>query len=215
MTLPSSKLEDKIEEVLELTGLKDLRAEEKRFEDMSLGMKARLRLARALLKDPQVLLLDEPTLGLDPPSARHIRGLLRELANDGRAVLVTTHNMFEAEILCDRIGIISDGRIVGEGPPQELKMRVSDTVSIIATLTGIVAEGLSAKVSGSSYRMLYNVEGERVRVRIQAKRGEEVEVLDLLIRLARDSEARIFEIRVEEPTLEDVFIAITGGGRWE
>ncbi|MCE4626650.1 MAG: ABC transporter ATP-binding protein [Desulfurococcales archaeon] len=213
--LPSSKLGDKIEEVLELTGLKELGAEEKRFEDMSLGMKARLGLARALLKDPQVLLLDEPTLGLDPPSARHIRGLLRELANDGRAVLVTTHNMFEAEILCDRIGIISDGRIVAEGPPQELKRRVSDTVSITATLTGIVAEGLSAKVSGSGYRMLYRVEGERVRVRIQAKRGEEVEVLNLLTRLARDSGTRILEVRVEEPTLEDVFIAITGGGRWE
>ena len=109
---------------MKLLELDKLGAVDKLYEEYSLGMKARLGLARALLKDPPVLLLDEPTLGLDPPSARKIRGLVRELAKQGKAILYTTHNMFEAEIVCDRILLINKGVIVVEGTPQELKAKL-------------------------------------------------------------------------------------------
>ncbi len=134
--IPRGELEERIRRVAEVTGLYEVGADRRRFDDMSLGMKARLALARALLRDPQVLVLDEPTLGLDPPSARRIRSLVRELAGKSRGILLTTHNMFEAEMVCDRVGIIVKGRIVAEGTPQELKARVRGKSGVVALLGG-------------------------------------------------------------------------------
>jgi len=96
--MKGKELEDRIEEVLSTVGLDKIGASDKLYEEYSLGMKARLALARALITDPQILILDEPTLGLDPPAAREIRQLLVKHAKEERkSVMVTTHNMFEAE----------------------------------------------------------------------------------------------------------------------
>jgi ABC-type multidrug transport system, ATPase component len=116
---------ERINYLVKLLELDKLNADRKLFEEFSLGMKARLSLARALLSDAPILLLDEPTLGLDPPSARRIRELVKELAHgEKKAVLYTTHNMFEAEIVCDRIILINKGQIVAEGTPSELKEKI-------------------------------------------------------------------------------------------
>ncbi|MEB2836876.1 MAG: ABC transporter ATP-binding protein, partial [Desulfurococcales archaeon] len=170
--LEGRELEERVEELLELTGLRKLGGGEKRFEDMSLGMRARLGLARALLRDPPVLILDEPTLGLDPPSARMVRGLLRGLAARGKAVLLTTHNMFEAEIVCDRVGIIAGGRIVAEGTPRELKSMVSDRVPVVISVRG-PPEGAGALASrlGGAVSQLAPRDGGATAVRILADPG--------------------------------------------
>ncbi len=200
--LGGDALRRRIEEVSRLVGLSEVGADKRRFEDMSLGMKARLGLARALLKDPEVLILDEPTLGLDPPSARRIRRLIKELAG-------------EAETVCDRVGIIVKGRIVAEGTPRELKRIVKGKSGVYAGLKGsreavdeIVRRlreemGLSAGVTGESDGLY--------RVRIVA----DVEGIDRLTAWMLDNSwrlgVRIVEWRVEEPTLEDVFIEVAGG----
>ena len=213
--LSGRSLDERVEELIDLLGLRELGADRKKFEDMSLGMKARLGLARALLKDPPVLLLDEPTLGLDPPSARYIRRLLRELAERGKTVLVTTHNMFEAEILCDKVGIIHTGRIIAEGSPRELKKRVAKKLSILLKLVGPYreAEKIAKWVSSRNSVSSRVFEKEKVlELRVVADRAESEQLLAMLVKAAVDRGLKVIESKVEEPTLEDVFIELTGGG---
>jgi len=212
--LSGGELEERIREVSDLLGLRELGVLERMFEDMSMGMKARLGLARALLKDPRVLLLDEPTLGLDPPSARRIREVLREQARRGKAVLITTHNMFEAEIVCDRVGFIARGRIVAEGSPRDLKLRVRDRVALVFSLAG---ESWSLELLADSLRREYGVEatisqgGDQRVLRALAYPEAEGRVVELVLREAERFNVKIVGFRVEEPSLEDVFIAVTGG----
>src|SRR3954468_16331480 len=115
---------ERIAEVLELVGLTG--REKERVEGYSRGMRQRLHIARGILHDPEVLFLDEPTIGVDPVGARELRATISELVASGKTVLLTTHYMFEADALCDRIAVISKGQIVGEGTPEELKARVVD-----------------------------------------------------------------------------------------
>src|SRR5213080_3532797 len=112
----------RIEELLDLVGLKG--REQERAEGYSRGMKQRLHVARGLLHDPEVVFLDEPTIGLDPVGARELRSTIAGLVEAGKTILMTTHYMFEADSLCDRIAVISKGEIVAEGTPGQLKSRV-------------------------------------------------------------------------------------------
>ena len=141
-------LEKRINYLLDLLELKELGGSDKLYEEFSLGMKARLAFARALLKDPPIILLDEPTLGLDPVSARKIRRIVKDLAHkEGKAVLYTTHNMFEAEIVCDRILLINKGVIVSEGTPEELKNKIPKLKVVRAILHGGSKEKFSKLIS--------------------------------------------------------------------
>src|SRR5213596_907358 len=114
----------RIDEVLELVGLKG--REQERVEGYSRGMRQRLHIARGILHDPEVVFLDEPTIGVDPVGARELRAMIAGLVDAGKTVLLTTHYMFEADSLCDRIAVIANGRIVAEGTPAELKANVSE-----------------------------------------------------------------------------------------
>src|SRR5215213_7672318 len=122
--VPPREQRRRIAELLELVGLAG--RERERVEGYSRGMRQRLHIARGLLHDPEVLFLDEPTLGLDPVGARELRATISELVRSGKTVLLTTHYMFEADTLCDRIAVIAKGLIVGEGTPAELKRGVTD-----------------------------------------------------------------------------------------
>ena len=215
--LSSSIIEKRVNELLKLLELDKLGASDKLFEEYSLGMKARLSLARALLKDPPILLLDEPTLGLDPISARKIRDLVRGLAHrEGKAVLYTTHNMFEAEIVCDRILLINNGLIVAEGTPSELKSRIPrirvlsitirTTKESIVTLNKVLTEVLN-DVSVSVKEVGSGVYELRLKVR------NVEEVMNEVIRSIASRGNEIINLKVEEPTLEDVFIYFTGNVR--
>src|SRR5256886_6364179 len=120
--VPPKLQKPRIEELLELVGLKG--REHERAEGYSRGMKQRLHVARGLLHDPEVLFLDEPTIGLDPVGARELRSTIASLTAAGKTILLTTHYMFEADALCDRIAVISKGSIVAEGTPADLKRGV-------------------------------------------------------------------------------------------
>lgn len=207
--LDGRRARERAEQLVKLLELDRLGGDYKLFEEFSLGMKARLSLARALLSDPPVLLLDEPTLGLDPPSARRIRGLVKDLARrEGKAVLYTTHNMFEAEIVCDRILLINRGLLVAEGTPQELKSRVPKLKVITLSVRGgnSVAEAL--KGVGARCEVKEEEEG-LYTVKVYASRPEEV-FNDVVRRLVGGG-FEVASARIEEPTLEDVFIYFSEG----
>jgi len=199
--------------LLDLVGLSELGGSDRLYEEFSLGMKARLALARALLKDPPVLLLDEPTLGLDVPSARRIRSLVKDLARrEGKAVLYTSHNMLEVEQVCDRVILIDRGVVVAEGDPEELKSRIPSIRTIELHLSslpdGLVDDlrkiGLDVREQGQSPDGLYVV-------KVLAKRPEEV--VDDVVRVISSRGVEVSRLRIEEPTLEDVFVYFTRGGR--
>src|SRR5215212_9110664 len=126
--VPPKEIGPRIESLLELVGLKG--REQERTEGYSRGMKQRLHIARGLLHDPPVVFLDEPTIGLDPIGARELRATIASLADAGKTILLTTHYMFEADALCDRIAVITRGEIVAQGTPQELKAGV-DAGSVV------------------------------------------------------------------------------------
>ena len=120
---------------LELVGLTD--AADRRVGGFSKGMRQRVAIARALLHQPRVIYLDEPTSGLDPEAAKSIREVIAGLRDEGRSILVCTHNLDEAERLCDRIGIIN-GQLLAEGSPAELRRRTRPTATRVELDGGAV-----------------------------------------------------------------------------
>lgn len=199
----------RINYLLDLLGLKE--DADRLVEEYSTGMKSKLNIARALLHDPPILFLDEPTIGLDPSSARKVRDVILQLRREGKTVLLTTHNMFEADMLCDRVAIISKGRIVDVGTPGELKAKVSEHRVVEVTLAGF-EEGLLGKL-----REAPGVIGVAARIRDPLAGVADVKVVydregslrDILSPLLADN-AKILSVRNLEPSLEDVFVALTG-----
>ncbi len=193
--------------LMDLVGLAG-RGNEK-VEGYSRGMKQRLHIARTLLHDPPLLFLDEPTIGLDPVGAREIRQVVRDLQSERKTILLTTHYMFEADSLCQRIAVIDHGRIVALDSPQGLKRLVRDLSVIEVELFGVqpeVIEGLRSE----SYVDSVTVEDrdQRQILLVQTERGSEA-VQDLLHRLEG---LRVGKVTVREPTLEDAYVRLVGGG---
>lgn len=106
---------------MEMVGLKD--AANQKTEDYSKGMKMRLNFIRALLHDPEIYFFDEPTSGLDPLNARMIKEIIRDLRSRGKTIFLTTHNMYDADELCDRVAFITKGNIKAEASPKDLKIK--------------------------------------------------------------------------------------------
>ncbi len=218
--LKGKELEERIEWALRLVGLDKLGGGDKLYEEFSLGMKARLSLARALLADPPILILDEPTLGLDPHSARTIRNLLIKLAREeGKTVLVTTHNMHEAEMISDRLAIIDKGRIIAEGTVNELKKLVADDVGIVMHIEpppgldlNSLAYSLKSRLGIGEVSVLMPETGKS-GIRILARHTEAEEVVAETIRFLGSSAAKVYRVEIQEPTLEDVFIRLTSSAR--
>src|SRR3954465_10779764 len=136
--VPPKQQRPRIAELLELVGLTG--REKERVEGYSRGMRQRLHIARGLLHDPPVVFLDEPTIGVDPVGARELRKTIASLTEAGKTVLLTTHYMFEADALCDRIAVINKGLIVAEGTPRDLKDIVGDRTVIEIETFGVEEE---------------------------------------------------------------------------
>lgn len=207
--LSGSALSRRIDEVVREVNL--LKHIDRPFEEYSLGMKARLGIARALLNDPEVLILDEPTLGLDPVSARRIRALIKSLARrDGKTVLITTHNMFEAELVCDRVAILSDGRIVAIDTVEDLKRKVSDTVFLEIRVSGEHESSILQALRSIHPAVTCRREGPASRLIIPVKASEYEQAFSDLLETLRRSRLKLRGITVREPTLEDAFVRIVG-----
>ena len=198
--LDPASIGKRIKELLEIVGLTGREAD--RVETYSTGMQQRLHLARAMLHDPQMLFLDEPTVGIDPLGAREIRHIIKELVNRGKTVLLTTHYMFEAEELCDHIAVVNHGRIVALDTPAALKARSSgDSVVVIQSRDG--SQLIQQKMLSLSPIVSHShVSGETIT--IQTKKP--TRVLNALAPLLESSV--ITNIEVRNATLEDVYVQI-------
>ncbi|HYN87116.1 MAG TPA: ATP-binding cassette domain-containing protein [Ardenticatenaceae bacterium] len=196
----------------ELLGRLDLlhRADEQ-VERYSSGMKQRIAIAKALLANPPVLLLDEPTIGLDPQSARNLRELILEIKQEGRTILLTTHYMEEADQLCDRVGIIDLGKIIALDTPAALKRSIKqlDVMQLeVENFDPALAAPLQQlpQVENVISRYLGTDSAWSLSLHTTASR----DILPGLIEIIGSGAGRIRHMQIAEPTLEDVFITLTG-----
>jgi len=199
--LRGSTLKRRIEEMLSRVGLSDRAAE--KAETFSGGMQRRLELAKGLLHHPQVLLLDEPTTGLDPGARRDVWQYLRMLRDEEHVtVIVTTHLMEEAE-RCDRLAIMNEGKLMALGTPAELKREIGGDVIMLDTRD---AEALAERI-----RVRFHVDAKVLgeQVRLERENGHRF-IADVVEAFPGEIEA----VSVSKPSLEDVFIRRTGHKFW-
>src|SRR6202790_4299393 len=187
--------------------LKRLQLEEKRnafYETLSGGQKQRLALALALINDPQLIFLDEPTTGLDPQVRAEIHTLLEELKREQRTILLTTHYIEEAERLCDRVAIVDEGRIIALDTPSRLQQQSRNASSIVVTCATAFPESRPAWEGGEK---LVWTEDRTGLILYSAKPAR---TLPDLLRWVDSSGVELEDIQLKKPTLEDVFIEMTG-----
>jgi ABC-2 type transport system ATP-binding protein len=196
-------LRTRVDAVLEVVGLGD-RAKE-RTEQFSGGMKRRLNIAIGLLHEPKLLVLDEPTVGVDPQSRNAILSSVEELGAAGMAVLYTTHYMEEAERLCDRVGIIDEGRIRAEGTRRELVALVGQRDRVSLAAGGDLASGAAAARALDAVHEATPREGGLDILATEARK-----VLPLLLEVVGAAGVEIRSVEVVEPDLEAVFLHLTG-----
>jgi len=201
--IPKRELKIRIAEVLEVVGLSD-RADE-HVESYSGGMKRRCNIAAGLLHEPRVLILDEPTVGVDPQSRNAILESIEQLGGTGLSVLYTTHYMEEAERLCDRVGIIDQGKLIAEGTRRELVAEVGENAHLRLTATGDMAalEARCAELDGVA-EVSITPQGIDLTVK-DARRS-----LAPIVEVADRAGISIAAIDVTEPDLESVFLHLTG-----
>ena len=201
--VPPKLQKPRIEEMLELVGLKG--REHERAEGYSRGMKQRLHVARGLLHDPEVLFLDEPTIGLDPVGARELRSTIASLTAAGKTILLTTHYMFEADALCDRIAVISKGKIVAEGTPADLKRGVGQGSVLEVEVYGVDEETIE-RVRGLSGVLAVSVEEREQAQVLVVQTQAEAELTSAI--LGHLNGGQVGRISQREPTLEDAYVAL-------
>jgi ABC-2 type transport system ATP-binding protein len=188
----------RVDSVLARVGLTD--AADKRVKAYSQGMRQRLGIALALMGEPELLVLDEPTNGLDPSGMREVRELLRGLADAGTTVFVSSHLLAEVEAVCDRVGVMARGRLVAEGPPStlrgaagRLRLEVDDparALEVVRSIAGVTAEAAPGGVL--------------------VRPGDEVGAADVNAALVAAG-IRVSALVPERDTLEDVFFSLVEG----
>ena len=206
--VPPAEAGSRISDILEVVHLTD-RADDY-VEKFSTGMRQRLVLARALLPAPALLLLDEPTVGLDPQAARDLRERVLMLRDEGRTVLLTTHYMEEADQLCDRIAIVDHGRIVALDTPAGLKrgLKATEVVRLEVTAPPSSDPALVARVSAAG--QVTHEEREDGSLHLTVHCSSARDLVPLVIDAARSEAAEVRNIHVLPVSLEDVFISLTG-----
>ena len=198
----STERHRRAEALLELFRLQEKR--DRPFGTLSRGMKRALTIAAALIHNPKILFLDEPTVGLDVMAARSLRKAIKELHDQGMTIFLTTHYLEEADILCDRIAIIVKGRIVATGRPEELKEMAIKEQAVEFTVSGdasTLVEPLAA-LTGSK-PIIVNSSTLRCN-------GTTNHLLPYICRAVQDAGAEIVSVNTIRPTLEEAFVRITG-----
>jgi ABC-2 type transport system ATP-binding protein len=202
--IPKKEAEPRVIELLEKFGLAEKR--ETKMRQLSGGMKRRFQIAKALVNDPDILILDEPTAGVDVELRHMLWDLLRELHQQGKTILLTTHYIEEAEQLCEHVSIINDGFIVSEGTPQKL---------ISSLGKGVVEVSLSGwdgshEAQMSDFDFVYEPEtdGDRLIFSVDNP-GKE---LPRIVAALSSNGCHIHEVKINKSSLEDVFVAMTGRG---
>ena len=206
--VPARDQRARIGELLELVGLTG--REKERVEGFSRGMRQRLHIARGLLHDPALLFLDEPSIGIDPVGARELRATIAGLRSAGKTILLTTHYMFEADELCDRIAVLRKGELVAEGTPAQLKAQVTaGSVVEVQTLGGgdVADVRRRADVVGALIGVRAVVVDDRPvgqTIVVQVEPGADVTAAVL----AALTGVRVGRVVTREPTLEDAYVQL-------
>jgi len=204
--IPSDLLAKRIESLLKFVRMEQWA--DHRIDTFSTGMKQRINVIRALVNEPEILFLDEPTLGLDPQSTAEIRELVRKInAENKTTIILTTHMMTEADMLCDRIGIMDHGRIVALDTPENLKKSVTGTDSNLFEfeIPNLDSDTVSAVTALEAVGSV--VRDDPTHIKVSATGAD---AFDVLVDTLRKKGAKIRTVRNLEPTLEDVFLKITG-----
>ncbi len=203
---PPAELPARVDAVLKTLGLAE-RAGEKAGA-YSKGMKQRLVIARALVHQPELLFLDEPTAGLDPAAARQVTDLIEELSHqEGRTVFLCTHNLFEAQRLCDRVGVVNRGRLLAVGAPAELAKTLWRGVWVQIELGGPPAPALLAQVQTAAGVLEITSAGPRLDVRL-----DDAARTPALVSALAAAGAAIFRVAPREHTLEEIYFELQENG---
>lgn len=208
--LSGRKLSNRIDDLLRFTQL-DEKAVKRHVSTYSGGMKRRVNIAAALLHEPKVLLLDEPTAGLDPQNKHALWEIIQSLNREGKTIVLTTHIMEEAEELCSRVAIMDHGKIIALGSPSELikKVKMENTITVVPD---IVSSRLIEQIKGiSSVRKVYtapseNEENESIKVITDCPD----EILPDVVSTIVNNGTKVLSVQLSRVTLEDVFIMLTG-----
>ena len=195
--------EKRIAEILELVGLAD--KADLLVETYSKGMIQRLQIAQGLINDPEIIFMDEPTVGLDPLGARMLREIIKKLKAQGKTVMLTTHYMFEADELCDRIAIINKGRLVALGTPEELKRGVHGLSSLEIALANST-DALLNRFKAIEGVKSVTAAGVEKGTAITVKYLSDVDVSGRTLDILRDE--KIYSFSRKELTLEDAYIQL-------
>jgi ABC-2 type transport system ATP-binding protein len=199
--VPKAAVKTRVDELLAAFDLAE-RADDK-VGEYSKGMKQRLALARTVIHEPTLLFLDEPTAALDPVAARQVHEMILSTAREGRTVFINTHNLVEAQRLCDRVGVMEHGRLVAIGSPHDLARRLVRNLSVEFELApGSTAQALQTLHGAPGVASA----GQRNGVIVVS--GAEREAIPDLISLLVNAGVRIYQVMPQEPTLEDVYFAL-------
>ncbi len=206
--IPSKLANQRIKELLEVVGIGD-RINTK-SSDLSTGLRQKMNIVRGFMTDPEVLFLDEPTLGLDVGASRDVRKFIRGWVDDNptRTILLTTHYMVEADELCDRVAIINQGQVLACDTPARLKHSLQQDAIFrldVSPLNGIGVEVFEA-LSGVRQVALKELDGSTQLELIL----EEDDVLGAVVNTMTDNDIHILNLQKREPTLEDVFMELVG-----
>ena len=208
--------DEKIPHLCEVCGLKEVM--HKNIGELSRGYRQRVGLAHALMNDPEILILDEPTSGLDPNQIGDVRHLIKEIGKT-RTVIISTHILGEVEMLCDRIIIISKGKIVADSPTAELRTRYGNTAVINITVGGCSSNELAEKlrqVLASNATVTPSVcteflKGETKSGSATVAVSSDDEIRPQIVRAIADSGWNLYTMQLEANSLEDVFRSLTTG----
>lgn len=196
-------LKERVAEALEFTGLTD-RAKEKP-STFSGGMKRRLNIACAIMHHPKLIIMDEPTVGIDPQSRNHILNSVKELNRLGSTIIYTSHYMEEVAAICDRVAIMDKGHIIACGTEKELRERVAKEEKIVIKATNITPALLDELRIHPRITRVEHIEGV-VELYLPSSQGE---LQDILFIFAKH-EGVIGSLHIEEPDLETLFLSLTG-----
>ena len=201
--IPRSVAEQRARELMTRLDIAD--KTQAKVDQLSGGQQQRLMIARALIHEPDVLFLDEPTVGLDPQARLDLWAILRDLHNQGRTIVMTTHYMEEADRLCDRIGIVDRGKLLALDTPARLKERAPGGTLIELQLDAD-AQPLVPAVTG--LEGVLRAEAQGTVLRAYSERGGRI--ISPLIQLVEDAGVHVRNIGLTEPSLETLFVSLTG-----
>ena len=202
--LSGEKIKNKVDEVLELVGLTQRKKD--RIKEFSGGMKRRVNMAVALMHDPELLIMDEPTVGIDPQSRNHILEMVRELnLTKAMTIIYTSHYMEEVEKLCDRVYIMDHGQVIASGTQKELKAILSSEETLLIEVQEKSTDFINKL---SLHPLTQQVVDANGGYKVITNKGEDL--FSEIFKLAKASEVKIRGVHMQTPTLEDVFLHLTG-----